>query len=109
MRGKMELSDSPFAEPHLSVRAYRGEYGDHRHAHSQVLVGLRGSLQLEVNGHSAFVDSSCGLVIPAGSSHGYLAETTAEMLVVDCPSPTGKPTACGVSRCRCSGRRSALR
>lgn len=85
----MELSDSPSAGPQLSVRAYRGEYGSHSHAHSQVLVGLRGTLQLEVEGRPAFVDPSCGLVIPAGSSHGYLAETSAEMLVVDCEFARG--------------------
>jgi AraC-like DNA-binding protein len=47
-------------------------------------MGLHGNLQLEVDGHCAFVDPSCGLVIPAGSRHGYLAPSRAQVLVLDC-------------------------
>jgi len=68
----------------LSVRTYRGCYEAHSHAHAQVLVGVQGSLQLEVDGRCAFVDPSCGLVIPAGSGHGYLAESPVRVLVLDC-------------------------
>ncbi len=80
----MDPMNSSHADTAISVRAYRGEYGTHRHAHAQVLVGFRGSLQLEVEGRPAFVDPSCGLVIPAGAGHGYLAETPAEVMVLDC-------------------------
>jgi len=73
----------------LSVRAYRGEYGAHSHAHAQVLMGIRGNLQLEVDGHPAFVDPSCGLVIPAGARHGYLAEAPVQVVVVDCDAARG--------------------
>jgi len=81
--------EQPLAEPTLSVRAYRGEYAAHSHAHAQVLLGLRGSLQLEVSGHPAFVDPSCGLVIPAGARHGYLADAPAQVVVVDCDAARG--------------------
>jgi AraC-like DNA-binding protein len=67
-----------------SVREYRGKYAAHRHAHAQVLVGLRGTLLLEVDGREAFVDTACALVIPAGCAHGYLARSPAEVLVIDC-------------------------
>ena len=72
----------------ISVRAYRGEYVTHHHAHAQVLVGFRGSLQLEVEGRAAFVDPSCGLVIPAGAGHGYLAASPVEVMVLDCVAAT---------------------
>jgi AraC-like DNA-binding protein len=85
----MNSSRSSFSEPVLSVRAYRGTYESHSHSHSQVLIGLRGSLQLEVDGRAAFVDSFCGLVIPAGSRHGYLADLPAQVLVVDCDPARG--------------------
>lgn len=85
----MELIDTTSAEPVLSVRAYRGEYESHSHAHAQVLVGVHGSLQLEVEGHPAFVDPSCGLVIPAGARHGYLAHAPVQVLVVDCDTARG--------------------
>ena len=68
------------------VRHYRGDYANHLHDHAQVLVGLVGSLQLEVNGHAAFVDPSCGLVLPAGCRHAYRAEGAASVLVLDCPA-----------------------
>jgi AraC-like DNA-binding protein len=80
----MDPMNSPLTDTAISVRAYRGEYGTHHHAHAQVLVGFRGSLQLEVEGRPAFVDPSCGLVIPAGAGHGYLVETPAEVMVLDC-------------------------
>jgi AraC-like DNA-binding protein len=73
----------------LSVRAYRGAYESHSHSHAQVLMGMRGSLELEVDGHPAFVDPSCGLVIPAGTRHGYNADSPAQVLVADCDPARG--------------------
>jgi AraC-like DNA-binding protein len=80
----MDPMNSSLTDAAISVRAYRGEYGTYCHAHAQVLVGFRGSLQLEVEGRPAFVDPSCGLVIPAGAGHGYMAQTPAEVMVLDC-------------------------
>lgn len=75
--------------PSLSLRTYRGPYGRHSHGFAQVLAGVRGSLELEVDGRGGFVDVACGLVIPAGAAHGYLAKAPAEVLVLDCPSGPG--------------------
>lgn len=74
------------------VRRYAGEYPTHRHEHAQVLLGLQGSLQLDVDGHAAHVDASCGLVVPAGAGHAYLTDGTAHVVVLDCePGPaTGR-------------------
>jgi AraC-like DNA-binding protein len=69
-----------------SLRAYSGTYEAHAHGHAQVLVGLHGSLQLELDGHSAFVDASCALIVPAGVTHGYMAERPARVLVIDAPA-----------------------
>lgn len=85
----MSRHEASVVDPELTVRVYRGEYESHCHDHAQVLLGLRGSLQLEVSGRSVFVDSSCGLVIPAGVRHGYLAEQAAEVLVLDCDAAHG--------------------
>jgi AraC-like DNA-binding protein len=52
-------------------------------------MGMRGSLELEVDGHPAFVDPSCGLVIPAGTRHGYNADSPAQVLVADCDPARG--------------------
>jgi len=80
----MSTPEAPLLRAESSVREYRGAYAAHRHAHAQVLVGLRGTLMLQVEGRNAFVDAACALVIPAGCSHGYLAPSAAEVLVVDC-------------------------
>ncbi|WP_425259574.1 helix-turn-helix domain-containing protein [Rubrivivax sp. RP6-9] len=80
----MAAASLSFPDPAVSVRGYLGAYEPHSHAHAQVLLGIGGSLQLEVDGHPAFVDPSCGLVVPAGSRHGYLADSPAKVLVVDC-------------------------
>ena len=69
-----------------SVRPYRGDYEAHSHGHAQILLGLQGCLQLEVDGHGAFVDSASGLVVPAGTEHRYFAPSRAVLLVVDCPA-----------------------
>jgi AraC-like DNA-binding protein len=89
MRAVMNPVHPSLVDPAMSVRAYRGAYDAHSHAHAQVLLGLRGSLQLEVDGRPAFVDPSCGLVIPPGSRHGYLADAPAQVLVVDCAAARG--------------------
>lgn len=71
------------------VRHYGAEGGRHAHDHAQVLFGLDGTLQMEVEGHAAWVDAACGLVVPAGATHAYRAERRARVLVLDCaPGPT---------------------
>lgn len=65
------------------IRRYNAEGRQHVHDHSQVLFGIDGTLQLEVEGRSVWVDATSGLVIPAGASHVYFAIGTARVLVFD--------------------------
>lgn len=65
------------------IRRYDREGGKHVHDHPQVLFGVDGVLHVEVEGHSAWVDATCGLVVPAGATHTYCAARTALVLVVD--------------------------
>lgn len=67
------------------LRQYDREGGRHAHDHAQVLFGVSGTLHMEVEGKPAWVDASCGLVVPAGVVHAYCAERTAQVLVLDCP------------------------
>ena len=79
----MPALSSALMQPELSIRHYHGEYDPHVHNHAQILIGLSGRLELEVGGRSAFVDASCGVVIPPGVAHGFMARHNARVAVVD--------------------------
>lgn len=72
-------------QPNASLRRYAGEYAAHAHGYAQVLVGLSGRLELELDGRGTWVDAACALVVPAGVAHAYLAEAPARVLVIDSP------------------------
>ena len=65
------------------LRRYAHEGGTHVHDHAQVLFGVDGTLFVEIHGHSAWVDATCGQVIPAGARHAYSAVQPARVLVLD--------------------------
>ena len=68
------------------MRHYSGEHAAHAHdGHAQILYALQGRMELEVDGHAAFVDTASGMVIPPGARHAYLAPPGARLLVVDVP------------------------
>ncbi|WP_103043970.1 helix-turn-helix domain-containing protein [Comamonas faecalis] len=76
-------------EPQCSVRRYGGEHHAHAHDFAQIFYALEGGMDLEIAGRAAFVDSACGIVIPAGLDHGYCAEHSARILVIDAPDQVG--------------------
>lgn len=73
----------PLAPDPTLVRRYDCEGGRHVHDHAQVLFGIHGTLEVEVEGRGAWVDDTCGLIVPAGDTHTYCARRTAQVLVMD--------------------------
>jgi AraC-like DNA-binding protein len=71
------------------LRHYRGDHGAHAHTHAQLLFGLDGQLEVEVEGRLARVDAQTGLVVPAGARHASLARHGARVWVLDTPEAAG--------------------
>lgn len=57
----------------LSVRDYGASRGSHAHEHFQVLVGLQGMLELEVEGRGQRVGAGQGVVVVPGDRHDFEA------------------------------------
>jgi len=62
----MELADDA-----LSLRQYGASPGSHSHGHFQILLGLAGVLDLEVEGRGLRVASGGGCVIEPGARHDF--------------------------------------
>jgi AraC-like DNA-binding protein len=82
-------SPAPLSHPQGSLRTYLGGHAPHVHSHAQVLLGIEGGLALEVDGRSAWVDATAGLVIPAGATHDFESRTGARVWVMDTPAGLG--------------------
>lgn len=68
-----------------SVRTYGPSPGSHAHDHFQVLWGLEGSLELEVEGKGTMVGAGQGLVIAPGDKHDFESLHGSRCLILDSP------------------------
>ena len=76
------------ADPHsLSLRDYGASRGSHAHDHFQVLVGLAGVLDLEVEGRGARVGAGDAQVVMPGYRHDFEARGGSRCLVLDTTHP----------------------
>jgi AraC-like DNA-binding protein len=71
------------AHDRLSVRDYGASHGSHDHEHFQILIGLSGELELEVNGRGQRIGTGDGCVVPPGERHDFEARLGARCLVLD--------------------------
>jgi len=86
----------PSPEPHgLSLRDYGPSRGSHAHEHFQVLVGLAGVLELEVEGRGARVGAGEAHVVVPGDRHDFESRGGSRCLVLDTHQPQWA---------RCAGR-----
>lgn len=67
----------------LTLRHYGASHGSHAHDHFQVLIGLDGVLELEVDGRGRRIAAGDGCVIPPGERHDFGADGSSRCLVLD--------------------------
>ncbi|NUN60539.1 MAG: AraC family ligand binding domain-containing protein, partial [Burkholderiaceae bacterium] len=67
----------------LSLRQYGASPGSHSHGHFQILLGLAGVLDLEVEGRGLRVASGGGCVIEPGARHDFESAHGSLCLVLD--------------------------
>ncbi|WP_449434366.1 AraC family transcriptional regulator [Pseudomonas putida] len=71
--------------PILSLRHYREDLIAHSHEHPQLVFGLRGQLDFEVQGRAARVNRQGLMVVPAGAHHTCGSDLGSDCLVLDVP------------------------
>jgi len=71
------------AQDLLSLRRYGASHGSHAHSHFQVLLGLGGLLELEVEGRGQRIAAGDGCVIPPGERHDFESRSGSRCLVLD--------------------------
>ncbi len=69
--------------PLLSLRRYGASHGSHTHDFFQILVGLDGALELEIEGRGRRVASGEGCVIAPGARHDFESRAGSRCLVLD--------------------------
>lgn len=74
------------ASPLVEQRRYRPQPDGHQHGYHQLLFGLAGATELEIDGHAYRVDDRTGLIVPAGSHHEFLGCDGNLQLVADFPA-----------------------
>src|SRR4051812_38176553 len=82
------------ARDSLSLRAYGASHGSHSHEHHQVLVGVQGILELDVEGRGQRVAAGDALLVPAGERHDFESIAGSRCLVLDSADPLWSE--CGV-------------
>lgn len=71
----------------LSLRHYGASPGSHSHDHFQILLGLSGALDLEVDGRGVRVAPGGGCVIAPGDRHDFESSRGSVCLVLDSAHP----------------------
>ncbi|WP_024304290.1 AraC family transcriptional regulator [Pseudogulbenkiania sp. MAI-1] len=72
--------------PSLSVRHYLPETQAHSHDHAQLVFGLDGALQMDVEGRAGCVAAQQLAVIPSACRHAFAGAQAASCLVLDVSS-----------------------
>lgn len=67
----------------LSLRDYGASHGSHSHAYHQLLVGVQGTLELEVEGRGQRIAAGDAVLVAPGERHDFGAPRGSTCLVLD--------------------------
>ena len=71
----------------LEVRSYEREDRRHHHEHAQLVLPIRGEMEIDVNGRGGCIDQSLAALVTPGSIHSQQTNLDSRFLVLDC-APT---------------------
>ena len=72
---------------HLSLRSYGASPGSHSHSHHQLLVGLEGMLELEVESRGLRLAAGDAWLLAPGARHDFESARGSRCLVLDTNEP----------------------
>lgn len=78
------MSSPILSQGALSLRRYGAGGAPHRHDHVQVVIGVHGQIDLEVEGRGGRVDNGLAAFIAPGSPHAQSGNGHNQFLVLDC-------------------------
>lgn len=67
----------------LDVRSYQADVCEHQHSYHQMVMPLRGCLEMEIDQRAGRVDARQGAVVLAGSAHSFAATQENGFIVAD--------------------------
>jgi AraC-like DNA-binding protein len=72
----------------LEIRGYDKENPHHQHDHVQLVLPVRGQMDIDVDGRGGCIDQSVAAVVAPGSVHSQLTQADSRFLVLDCAPAT---------------------
>ncbi|MGH1486583.1 MAG: AraC family transcriptional regulator [Cellvibrionaceae bacterium] len=78
MVAKMQQNDILARTKHLSSNA-----GCHKHLHHQIIIGMKGEANFEVEGLGGKVDEYSGCIVPSNESHSFYGDHDNDMFILD--------------------------
>ncbi|MDQ0740770.1 AraC family transcriptional regulator [Pseudomonas sp. W4I3] len=72
----------------LEVRSYERENHNHHHDHTQLVLPIRGRMEIDVGGRSGCIDQSVAALVAPGAVHSQHTNADSRFLVLDCAPTT---------------------
>ncbi|WP_277964164.1 AraC family transcriptional regulator [Pseudomonas sp. RIT-To-2] len=74
--------------PSLELRCYERDSPHHHHDFAQVVLPVRGRMEIDVDGRGGYIDPSLAAFVSPGSTHSQSAQADGRFLVLDCAPST---------------------